>query len=398
MSRSSPDTDSRPAILGGRPMFAQRVPIVRPVLPSLADLDADLAAMLDSGMVTKGRHLAAFEEAVALALRVKHAVAVSSCTSGLMLAYRGLGLTGEVVVPSYTFMATVSSLVCAGLRPVFAEVEGGSTNLDPAAAEKAITNETSAVVAVHNFGAPADIAGLEGVARRHGLRLVFDAAHGFGSQYQGSPVGAQGDAQVYSLSPTKLLVAAEGGIVATNNDDLAEYVRRGREYGMGDGYDSLFAGINARMSELHALLGLRGLAGLEEAVRCRQQTAALYREHLGGLPGIRFQEVRAGDRSSYKDFAIFVDAAEFGIDRDTLAAALARENIDSRKYYDPPVHEQTAYRQWGDRDESFPITRSLSRQVLCLPIWSRMDAGVVERICQAIRRIHGAAAQVVAAA
>jgi dTDP-4-amino-4,6-dideoxygalactose transaminase len=236
-----------PSILGGDPAFNQKVPIVRPVLPSLNQMSDDLQHMLTSGMVTKGQHLAAFENAIAHHLGVKHAVGVSSCTSGLMLTYKGLELTGDVVVPSFTFMATVSALVWCGLRPIFADVDAGTTNLDAEAAEASITPQTTAIVAVHNFGNPADIQGLQAVADRHGLKLIFDAAHGFGAIYQGIPVGAQGHAQVFSLSPTKLLIAGEGGIVATNDETLAEKIRLGREYGNNGHYDSAFPGLNARL-------------------------------------------------------------------------------------------------------------------------------------------------------
>src|SRR4051812_5839869 len=166
------------------PLFDRKIDLVRPALPGFDDLAEDVRGILGSGMVTKGQHLRAFEAAIAEHLGVKHAVAVSSCTTGLMLTYQGLGLTGDVVVPSFTFMATVSALIWAGLRPVFADVDAGTTNLDPTAAEAAITPNTTAIVAVHNFGNPADIDGLQEVADRHGLKLIFDAAHGFGACYQ----------------------------------------------------------------------------------------------------------------------------------------------------------------------------------------------------------------------
>jgi dTDP-4-amino-4,6-dideoxygalactose transaminase len=291
-------------------------------------------------------------------------------------------------------MATVSSLVWAGLRPVFADVDLGTTNLDPAAAEAAITPATSAIVAVHNFGNPADIDALQGIAARHSLKLVFDAAHGFGALYQGVPVGPQGDANVYSLSPTKLLVAGEGGIVATNNDDLAEKIRIGREYGNDGNYDSLFAGINARMPELSALLGLHSLGLLEAAARHRNELVDLYRERLGKLPGIGFQEVRAGNRNSYREFSIFVDSDAFGMTRDDLAAALAAENIDTRKYYEPPVHRQTAYREYAPLNGQLANTQMLSSRSLALPIWSHMDTGTAGDICQAVERIHDWAGEI----
>lgn len=379
--------NNNPAVLGNTPLFADKLQLVKPLLPPFTDLEDSVKGILSSGMVTKGQHLRTFETAVAEHLHVKHAIAVSSCTTGLMLTYRGLGLTGDVVVPSFTFMATVSAMVWAGLRPVFADVDGGTTDLDPAAAEAAITPETSAIVAVHNFGNPADIDALQAIAERHKLKLVFDAAHGFGASYRGAPIGAQGDANIFSLSPTKLLIAGEGGIVSTDDDALAESVRLGREYGNSGNYDSAFAGINARMPEFNALLGLHSLQQLESAASRRNEVVGLFQEELGRLPGIGFQEVRPGNRNSYKDFSITVAPEEFGLTRDELAIALAADNIDTRKYYEPPVHRQTAYQHFYD-GQALPETDRLSARSLSLPIWSTMSDEVVSGICRAILRIH----------
>ncbi len=376
-----------PAILGGRPVFLEKVNIVRPVLPDLSEVVEGVQSILSSGMVTKGQHLRAFEKAVREHLGVKHAVAVSSCTTGLMLTYRGLGLTGDVVVPSFTFMATVSALVWCGLRPVFADVNPGTTNLDPASAEAAITPQTSAIVGVHNFGNPAEIDALEAVARRHGLKMIFDAAHGFGARYQGSPVGSQADAHVFSLSPTKLLIAGEGGVVATNHDDLAEFVQMGREYGNNGSYDSAFAGINARMPEFNALVGMRSLERLEDAAASRNRAVDQFQELLGILPGVSFQEVLAGNRCSYKDFSVTIDEGKFGLSRDELARALAAENIDTRKYYEPPAHRQFAYRQFYS-GQPLPNTDLLASTSLSFPMWTNMEPEVISRICEAVQRIY----------
>jgi len=383
-----------PAIMGGKPAFSKLLPIVRPTLPTYESMAAELSEIVSSGMVTRGKQLRAFEEAAAAHLKVKHAVAVSSCTSGLMLSYKGLGLQGEIIAPSFTFMATVSAAVWAGLRPVLVDVERHTHNIDPAAVERAITPKTSAIVAVHNFGNPADIAALEQVAKRHNLKLIFDAAHGFGAQYQGTPVGGQGDAQCYSLSPTKLVVAGEGGFVATNSDELAEKIRRGREYGMGEAYDSIFAGINARMSEFHACLGRHSLAMLDKHAARRQEIVALFQKRLGKLPGIGFQKVLPGNRCSYKDFSLTVDADAFGLTRDELAKALAAENVDTRKYYDPPVHRQTAYRHFAPAEETLPTTNWLASASLSIPLWSHMDDETAGQICYAIERIQHAAGDV----
>ncbi|GAC1510638.1 MAG: aminotransferase class I/II-fold pyridoxal phosphate-dependent enzyme [Chloroflexota bacterium] len=359
---------------------------MRPVLPSFDDMAPDMQAMLKSGMVTKGEYLAAFEAAIADHLGVRHAVAVSSCTTGLMLVYRALGLTGDVIVPSFTFMATVSALVWAGSKPVFADVDLETQNLDPAAVEAAITPTTTGIVATHIFGNPAAMDALQDVADRHGLTLVFDAAHGFGTLHQGRPVGSQGKAQVFSLSPTKLLIAGEGGIVATNDDALAATVRMGREYGNAGNYDSAFAGLNARMPEASAIMGLRSLKMLPAAAEHRTVAASWYRSRLADLPGIEFQLVHPGDRCSYKDLSITVDPDRFGATRDALADALRAENIDTRKYYDPPVHLHTAYRQYWS-GEALPHTERLAQRSLSLPLWSNIQEETVHRVCSAVQRV-----------
>ena len=253
------------------------------------------------------------------------------------------------------------------------------------------------IVAEHNFGNPADIEALEHLAHQHDLKLVFDAAHGFGTLYQGVPVGPQGSAHIYSLSPTKLLIAGEGGIVATNDDILAEYIRIGREYGNSGNYDSAFAGFNARMSDFHALLGLRSLQMLEKAVTRRNQIVALCQEQLDDVPGVGFQYVRPDDRCSYKDFSITVGASAFGMNRDQLAAALAAENIDTRKYYDPPVHRQSAYCQFAPPPGMLPHTESLAACSLSLPLWSHMSDTVALDICRAVQRNQAYAEDVVGA-
>jgi dTDP-4-amino-4,6-dideoxygalactose transaminase len=376
-----------PALLGGRPKFENRVPIVHPLLPKFTDLTGGIQEILDSRMVTKGQYLEAFEAAVREHLGVRHALGVSSCTSGLMLTYKCLGLEGDVVVPSFTFMATVSALTWCGLRPVYADVRRDTTNLDPVAAEAAITPQTTAIVAVHNFGNPADIEGLQQVADRHGLKLIFDAAHGFGALYRGKPVGGQGNAQIFSLSPTKLLIAGEGGLVATNDDELAEKIRIGREYGNNGSYDSIFPGLNARLAEFNALMGFYSLKELEQAAQNRNHSVDIYTEELGCLPGIGFQQVDPGDRNSYKDFSITIDELLFGLNRDELAQALNAENIDTRKYYEPPVHRQSAYRHYYS-DQPLSNTDWLSLHSLSLPIWSEMSVETAAGICAAIRRAY----------
>lgn len=379
-----------PALLSHRPAFEALVPIVRPTLPPFEkDLRRELGDIIESGTLTKGDYLREFEARVAEYLGVRHAVGVSSGTLGLLLTYQGLAFREEVLVPSFTFMATVHPLLLLGVRPIFVDIDPKTWNIDPARVEAGITSRTTAIVAVHNFGNPARVAGLQSIASRHRLKLVFDAAHGFGSLYQGRPVGGFGEAEVFSLSPTKLLVAGEGGIVATNDDRLAEHVRIGREYGNPGNYGSEFPGVNARLPEFNAALGIRGLAMLEENATRRNRLVASYREALDMVPGITFQEIAPEDRCSYKDLSIAVDESTFGLARDELALALQAENIDTRKYHDPPVHTHRTYRdQRRTQSDPLSVTSEIAGKSLSLPIWSHMGLDIVEKISGAIREIH----------
>jgi dTDP-4-amino-4,6-dideoxygalactose transaminase len=385
----------KPAILGGSPIFAEKQAFERPTLPPYSSVDAQMAAIFQSGMLTKGRYLAEFEGRLATYLGVRHAVGVSSCTIGLLLLYKALGLKGEVIVPSFTFMATVHPLLWNDLRPIFVDADPRTWNVDPARVEAAITPRTAAIVGVHVFGNPADAAPLEEIANRHGLPLVFDAAHAFGSLYDGLPVGGHGQAEVFSTSPTKPLVTGEGGIVATNDDGVAAFLRLGREYGNVGDYDSVFPGLNARMQEFSAVLGLKTLETLETNVQARNRLAALYRQELAEVPGITFQLVAISDRCSYKDMTVMVDEAVFGLSRDALAQALLAEGVDTRRYFDPPVHRHTLYRPfWEAQGGALPVTDRLARQALSLPMYAHLTPDAVRRVCEAVRRIQRHAAEV----
>jgi dTDP-4-amino-4,6-dideoxygalactose transaminase len=363
-----------------------KIPIARPCLTHDEKLAENVTRIVTSGALTKGRWLREFENKAAEYLGVQHAIAVSSGTTGLMLAYRALELQGEAIVPSFTFMATASALVWARVRPVFVDSEFHTKNIDPEAITKQITPHTTAIVAVHNFGNPAPIGELQEIANRHNLKLIFDAAHAFGATYQHQPIGSQGDVQVFSLSPTKLVVAGEGGIIATNCGDLAKRLRLAREYGNDGTYDSVLVGLNGRLPEISALLAIESLRGLNSAVENRNAYAAFYQRELRKLPGIGFQEVRSGDGSAYKDFVITIDEDQFGLSRDELMAALAAENIETRSYYNPPVHLQTSYRRFAGHD--LHVTERLARQCLSLPMWSQMETGILERICATIEGIQ----------
>jgi dTDP-4-amino-4,6-dideoxygalactose transaminase len=384
---TNPEIDGdRPAFAGGRPAFPDGLRLVRPSIPDREAITSDLNRIFDSGLLTNGPYVAELEQRAADYLGVPHCIAVSSCTSGLMLVLKASGLTGDVVLPSFTFAATAHAVAWNGLRPVFADIDERTLTLSPDAALRAVGVRTSAILATHTFGTPSRATLLMDAADLHGIKLFFDAAHAFGSRYQGMPVGRFGHAEVFSLSPTKLLIAGEGGIIATRDDVLAERCRVGRDYANPGDYDCLFVGLNARMSEIHAAIGLRSLEGLDDRIRLRNELAAAYRAELSNIAGIEFPEVPEGDRSTFKDFTILVDPDRFGGSAQELGAMLSAEGVDTRRYYAPPVHRMKAYSSNGHIPE-LPKTDKAASRVLTLPMSSEMTRSEIEGVVASIGRI-----------
>jgi dTDP-4-amino-4,6-dideoxygalactose transaminase len=387
MSTALPDS-STPAIRGGTPMFPDRLPLARPPVGRPAAVASSVAPILESGMLTNGRYVRELESRAAEYLGVRDCVAVSSCTAGLMLVIRALGLSGEVIVPSFTFAATAHAVSWNGLRPRFTDIDPETLTLSPAEAFRMVGVRTSAILATHIFGTPCYIEALAAVASRVGIALLFDAAHAFGSLHNGMHVGGFGDAEVFSLSPTKVMTSVEGGIVATNNDLLAERLRVGRDYGNPGDYDCRFVGLNARMSELHAAVALESMEDLEPRIAERNRIAEKYRTALEPIPGLSLPEVPETDRSTYKDFTVLIDRDEFGIESREVADALAVEGIETRRYYSPPVHAMKSYRALTGLNGRLDVTERVSNQVLTLPLWSGMTDEQISGVVRAIARIQ----------
>ena len=382
---------TEPAILGGAPAFPDGLPFVRPPAPPLERVVRRLEPSYERGMLTNGPLVRELEEAAAARLGARHAVAVASCTSGLMLVLRALEPAGPVLIAGFTFSATAHAVAWVGREPVFAECDPDTFQIDVHDA-RARADGIGAVLATHVFGAPCRPREVEALAAAAGVPVAFDAAHAFGARHGDRPIGGFGVAEVFSMSPTKPVVAGEGGIVATNEDVIAESLRMGRDYGNPGDYDTRFVGLNARMSELHAAVALESLADLDDHLATRRSLAALYTRLLGGLPGVAVQSVDDGDESTWKDFTIAVDAPAFGLGRDDLVAALRAEGVDTRCYFDPPVHLQQSHA----RGASLPVTEATALRVLSLPIYPALATSDVERICDAVSRIHGSADRVAA--
>jgi FlaA1/EpsC-like NDP-sugar epimerase/dTDP-4-amino-4,6-dideoxygalactose transaminase len=376
-----------PALLGGDSTFAPGLPFARPTRPPLDRVVRRLQPSYDRGMLTNGPLVGDLERRIAERLGVSHVVALSSCTSGLMLVLQALtdGSSGPVVLPSFTFSASAHAVAWNGLTPRFVECRPDSFQIDTVRTAAALDG-ASAILATHIFGAPCDPRRLEDIARARGIPVVFDAAHALGALADGVPLGSFGTAEVFSLTPTKPLVAGEGGLVATNDAALAETLRIGRDYGNPGDYDTRFAGLNARMSEFHAAMALESLELLDESLERRRFLASLYRAYLDDVPGIEFQAFSSCDTSTFKDLTIKVDADRFGIDRDGLALALLAEGVDTRKYFDPPVHRQRAYAHL--EHHRLPVTDAVSSSVVSLPVFPDLRDEHIEQIAEIVRLVH----------
>jgi dTDP-4-amino-4,6-dideoxygalactose transaminase len=367
---------------------------VKPFVGDVGALTTRLEAILTSGNLTNGPTVAELEEQLAARLQVRHVIAVSSCTAGLMLVLQSLGVRGRVVMPSFTFAASAHAVSWAGGTPSFADIEPSSLTLDPTSARR-LLDGAAAMTATHIYGTPCRVEQLQELADEADIPLVYDAAHALGSRRRGKPVGGFGTAEVFSMSPTKVTTASEGGIVATNDDEIAEHVRIGRNYGNSGDYDCAFPGLNARMSELHAAVALSGLEGIDERLRHRRGLVESFWAAVRGVPGLRRPAVETEDVSTYKDLTIVVTPEQFGLDVRALTAALKAEGVDSRRYFFPPIHRQKAYADSPPLAD-LPVTDDLSSRVITPPLWSSMDEADVHKLAEVVIRVHEHAPAIVA--
>jgi dTDP-4-amino-4,6-dideoxygalactose transaminase len=375
--------------IGARtPAFRKLLPIVVPEGVPGEEFLEEVRGILASKQLTNGAYVRKFEEAAARYLGVAHCVAVASCTAGLLLVLKALDLRGEVILPSFTFHATAHAVAWNGLTPVFADCDAKTFCVAPQAVRAQVSSRTAAILAVHLFGNPAAVKELEEIAEELQIPLLFDAAHAFGSLSHGDHVGGFGTAEVFSFSPTKLVVAGEGGLIATRDAELAEKLRAARNYGDAGNSDPDILGVNARLSEMHAAMALHGLTGLDARIERRNEIRLRYERKLRDVAGLRFQEVSEGGRSAFKDFSVIVDEKKFGHSRDWLLEQLHVENIGARKYFSPPVHRQKLYgAMWDGRP--LPVTDMVSDGVVSLPIYSSLTDESVDKVCEVIRRAQG---------
>jgi dTDP-4-amino-4,6-dideoxygalactose transaminase len=374
-----------PAILGGTPAFEEPLHVGRPNVGDRERLQERIDAMLDARWFSNGGPLVQeFEERIARHLGVKHCLATCNGTTALMLAIRGLDMKGEVIVPSFTFVATAHALQWQQTRPVFCDIDPATHNLDPADVERRITPETTGIIGVHLWGRPCDTAALEDIARRHSLKLLFDASHAFACTSRGRKIGSFGDAEVFSFHATKFLNSFEGGAVVTNNDEVAEKLRLMRNFGF-TGYDTVeYLGMNAKMTEVCAAMGLTGLESIDQFIAVNRRNHAGYRTQLADLPGLRVLPFDEAESGNYQYVILEIDPAVCPLTRDELLRVLHADRILARRYFHPGCHRMEPYRTLSPGCV-LPHTEAISERVLALPTGTAVGHGDVELVSTVIR-------------
>jgi dTDP-4-amino-4,6-dideoxygalactose transaminase len=375
------------AVFGGRPAFETALHVGRPNIGDRARLISRIDDMLDRRWLTNnGPYVQEFEKQIADYVGVKHCIAVCNATIGLEIASRALGLNGEVIIPSFTFIATAHALQWQEITPVFCDIDPATHNIDPNAIETLITPRTTGILGVHVWGRPCDINALHEIANRRHLHLMFDAAHAFGCSFKGRMIGNFGDLEVFSFHATKFLNSFEGGAITTNSDELAGKIRFMVNFGFA-GYDQVaYLGINGKMTEVCAIMGLTSLESLTSIIEVNFKNFLHYKEQLGNLPGISLVEYETSEMNNYQYVIIEVDEGAGGAARDLLVRILHAENILARRYFYPGCHQMEPYKSYFPHASLLlQETERLSLRVLSLPTGTAVGLKEIEEVCQIIR-------------
>ncbi len=365
------------------------IPIIRPTLIKFEDIEKEFREVWESGQVTVSKYTELLEKKVCETLGVRNTIAVSSCTSGLMLAVKALGLKGEVIVPAFTFTATVHSLIWNNITPVFCDSAKDTYNIDIHKIEPLINHKTSAIMPVCIFGIPPEIKELEMLASKYNLKLIFDSAQGLGAKYKGKFIGGFGDVEVFSMSPTKVVSSIEGGLITTDDDELAGKIRQMRDYGKSNNGDDVdYIGLSARISEFHSIVGLKNFEKMRQLVQKRNKLIAYYKGYLKGIKGIAFQKIPAHCKSTGNYMTIFIDDKKARATRDEVYQFMLDKGIQTKKYFYPALHMQKAYFEYRRKYEGkLPVAEKAASEGLALPLYSHMDRKTVHKVCGELKKI-----------
>lgn len=384
------------AIFGGAPAFNDPLHVGQPNIGDRKKFTERVEDILNRRWLTNGgTYVAEFEQRIAERAGVAHCVAMCNATIGLEIAIRALGLKGEVIIPSFTFIATAHALQWQEITPVFCEIDEQTHTLDPKRVEELITSRTSGIIGVHLWGRPCEIDSLTELAARRGLKLLFDSAHAFGCSYKGRLIGSFGHAEVFSFHATKFLNSLEGGAVVTDDPDLAEKMRLMRNFGFTS-YDQTNAiGVNGKLNEVSAAMGLTNLESMDEFIAINRQHYKQYEDELAGLAGISLLHYDESERSNYQYVVLEIDEATTGVSRDQLMQILHAERVLVRRYFYPGCHRMEPYRTlYANKQMSLPHTESVAARVLTLPTGQTLKPDMIRRLCEIIRTVLDNATEV----
>lgn len=377
------------AYFGGEQEFSEKLHVGRPNIGSREKLFERINSILDKRWLTNaGPNVQEFEKKIADFIGVKHCVAMCNATVALEICIRAMELKGEVIVPSFTFIACAHSLQWQEITPVFCDIDPQTHLLDPHAVEKMLTPRTTGIMGVHLWGRPCRIDALTEIANRHKLKLFFDASHGFGNSLKGKMLGSFGEAEIFSFHATKFFNTLEGGAVTTNNDELAAKMRLMKNFGFA-GYDNvIYIGTNGKMNEFSAAMGLTGLDSLDDFIKINHRNYNLYRQELSGVSGLQMVLYDEKEKCNFQYIVFEVDEHTTGISRDLLMKILHSENILARRYFYPGCHRMEPYRSF------FPHaglllnhTERLSERVISFPSGTSLSEEYILKICSLIRFI-----------
>ena len=320
-------------------------------------------------------------------LKVPYISLFTNGTLPLMVALQVLGITGEVITTPYSFVATTHALWWNGIKPVFVDVEKKTGNLDPDKIEAAITPKTTAIMPVHVYGTPCNTEEIQKIADKHGLKVIYDSAHAFGVEINGKSILNAGDVSALSFHATKTYNTAEGGALVCHNEETKKQIDYLKNFGFAGETEVVMPGINGKMDEIRAALGLLNLKYVDSAIEKRKQIALQYRKELIGIPGITMLDENSSVKTNYSYFPIFINEEEYGINRDKLYEKLKSFNIYGRRYFYPLISTFNPYRDLDSaRPENLPVATKLADSVICLPIYMGLDSKDVENICNIIEK------------
>lgn len=352
------------------PEKTSTVYVTRPLLPPLEDFIPYLQQIWDNKWLTNnGPFHQEFEQALCDYLGVRHISLFANGTLALVTALQSLRITGEVITTPYSFVATAHSLLWNGIRPVFVDVDPVTLNLDPERIEAAITPQTTAIMPVHCYGRPCDVARIQEIADNYGLKVIYDAAHAFGVQSQGESVLNHGDLSVLSFHATKVFNTFEGGAIVCQDAKTKRHIDHLKNFGFVNEVTVVASGINGKMSEINAAFGLLQLKGIDAALRQRRAIDARYRAGLAGVAGIDCLSDKADGARNYAYFPIMV-GPDYPLARDALYQKLRDHGVHARRYFYPLISDFPMYRGMPSAAHAnLPVARRAADRVICLPIY-----------------------------